>query len=185
MSFLFSLLGIGRMIRSGIGAGFAWATANVARMLAIGLALALAWGYVEHRSAAKWKRVLASTETAYRTAQMDAKRAQDALNARHIATNEAVNKGSTDDHAKGLDAARTAVADYTRMHPAPRCAPGQTKPATVSGDPGMAAGTSPETGMASIAVADLDTLAAGTVRAESCRAWGQSLIDAGLAVSGN
>lgn len=185
MSFLLSLLGIGRMIRSGVGAAFVWATANATRMLALALVCSLAWGWWGWHGKAKVEKVLASTETAYRTAQADAKLAQDALNARHVATNEAVNKGSTDDHAKGLDAARAAVADYARLHPAPRCASSQAQPSAVSGDTGVAVSASPETGMVAVTVADLDTLTAGTVRGDSCRAWGQSLIDAGLAVQGD
>jgi len=172
-------------IKKAIGTAFTWATANVARMLAIALACSLVWGWWGWHGKAKVAKVLDSTVTGYRNAQAEATRAQAELNARHVATNEAVNKGSTDDHAKGLDAARAAVADYARLHPAPRCASSQAQPAAVPGDTGVAAGASGETGMVAVTVADLDTLTAGTVRGDSCRAWGQSLIDAGLAVRGD
>ena len=168
-----------------IGGALSWATANATRMLAIGLALALAWAAIERHGKHKAQKVLASTEQAYRNAQADAAKAQAERDARQVATNEAVNKGSTDDHAKGLSAARDAVVAYARLHQAPRCASGQTKPVTVSADPGMDAGAGEAPGMASVTVADLDTLAAGTVRAESCRAWGAAMIDAGLAEAGD
>lgn len=164
-----------------IGAAFKWATANTRNMLIVALVAVSIWGWAGHHSAAKWKRVLASTEQAYRSAQADAKLAQDALNARQVATNEAVNKGSTNDNAKGLDAARTAVAAYARLHPAPRCEASQAKPAAVPANPGVDAGAGESPGMVAVAVADLDTLAAGTVRAESCRAWAAAMISAGLA----
>ena len=168
-----------------IGGAFTWATANATRMLAIGLALALAWGAIERHGKHKAQKVLASTEQAYRNAQADAAKAQAERDARQVATNEAVNKGSTDDNAKGLDAARSAVAAYARLHPAPRCAPGQAKPTAMHSDPGVDAGASGPPDMVAVTVADLDTLAAGTVRAESCRAWGAAMIDAGLAEAGD
>jgi hypothetical protein len=164
-----------------IGAAFAWATQSAALIFAIGMVFALAWGALERHGKHKAQKVLASTEQAYRNAQADAKLAQDALNARQVATNEAVNKGSTDANSKGLDAARTAVAAYARLHPAPRCEASQTKPAAVPANPGVDAGAGEGPGMVAVAVADLDTLAAGTVRAESCRAWAAALISAGLA----
>ena len=173
------------LISGKIMRAFTWATANAARMLAILLALAVLWAVVERNGRHKAERVLASTVTAYRNAQKDAELAQAALNARLVATNEAVNKGSTDDNAKGLSAARDAVAAYARLHPAPRCAPSQAKPTAMHSDPGVDAGTSGPPDMVTVAVADLDTLAAGTVRAESCRAWGAAMIDAGLAEAGD
>ncbi len=173
----FNLLGI----KSAIMRAFAWATQSAAHIFAVGMVFALAWGFVEHRNGAKLKRVIASTEQAYRNAQKDAEIAQAALNARQVATNTDVNKGSTDANAKGLDAARTAVADYARMHPAPRCAASQAKPATVPANPGMDAGSGDAPGMVAITLEDVNTLAAGTVRAESCRAWAAALISAGLA----
>lgn len=172
-------------IKKAIGGALTWATANATRMLAIALALALAWGAIERHGKHKAQKVLASTEQAYRNAQKDAELAQAALNARHVATNEAINKGSTDDNAKGLSAARTAVAAYASLHPPPRCPTGEAKPAAVPDNPGLDAGAGQASDLATVTVADLDTLATGTVRAESCRAWGQSLIDAGLAEAGD
>ena len=178
---------IGLAIRLALGGkalitrALSWATANATRMLAVALALALAWVAIERHGKHKAQKVLASTVNAWKAAEREATKLQAEKDARQVTTNEAVNKGSTDANDKGLDAARSAVAAYARLHPASRCASGQTKPVAVSADPGVDAGAGEAPGMASITVADLDTLAAGTVRAESCRAWGQSMIDAGLA----
>ena len=174
-----------QFITGGFSRALSWATANATRMLAIALALALAWGAIERHGKHKAQKVLASTEQAYRNAQADAAKARAERDARLVATNEAINKGSTNDNAKGLSAARSAVADYARMHQCPKGGPGHTDSAAVSDRAEMASGTSGETDLAAITVADLDALAAGTVRAESCRAWGQSLIDAGLAEVGD
>jgi hypothetical protein len=43
------------------------------------------------------------------------------------------------------------------------------------------AGPGPDPGMVAVTIEDVNTLAAGTVRAESCRAWAAALISAGLA----
>ena len=59
-----------------IGGALSWATANATRMLAIGLALALAWAAIERHGKHKAQKVLASTEQAYRNAQADAAKAQ-------------------------------------------------------------------------------------------------------------
>lgn len=180
------MIGIAWTLISGkIMRAFTWATANMARMLAILLALAVLWAVVERHGKHKAQKVLASTEQAYRNAQADAAKAQAERDARQVATNEAVNKGSTDDNAQRVYIARSAVAAYARLHPVNRCSPGETKPATVPSDPGVDAVPGDAPGMVAVTVADLNTLAAGTVRAESCRAWGQSMISAGLAEAGD
>lgn len=170
-----------QFLSGGFTRALSWATANTRNMLIVALVAVAAWGWLGHHNAAKWKRVLASTEQAYRNAQADAAKAKAARDKRQVATNTAVNKGSTDANAKGLDAARTAVAAYARMHPAPRCAASQASPAAVPANPGMDAENGGGSDMVTVTVADLDTLAAGTVRAESCRAWAAALISAGLA----
>jgi hypothetical protein len=133
----------------------------------------------------KSEKVLASTETAYRNAQADAELAQAALNARQIATNEAINKGSTDANTKGLATARTAVADYARLHTCPASEASGTTSAPVPVDSEVDVGTGETPGMVATSVTHLDWLAAGTVRAESCRALGQAWIDVGLGEVGD
>lgn len=67
-------------IRKAIANAFTWATANVARMLAIALALSLAWGAIERSGKHKAQRVLASTVTAWKAAEREATAAQIAAN---------------------------------------------------------------------------------------------------------
>jgi hypothetical protein len=133
----------------------------------------------------KTEKVLASTETAYRNAQADAELAQAALNARKVATNEAINKGSTDANAKGLVAASAAVAAYARLHTCPARETSRAASTPVPADPKVDVGTGEAPGMVATSVTHLDWLAAGTVRAESCRALGQAWIDAGLGEVGD
>ena len=180
------MLGIAlQFITGGFSRALSWATANATRMMAIALVAALAWGWLGWHGKAEWKDAAQVQKAAIIAAQAEAAAWQAARDARQVATNDAVNKGSTDDNAKGLSAARDAVAAYARLHQAPRYAPGQAKPTAMHSDPGVDALGSEGPAMASIAVADLDTLAAGTVRAESCRAWGAAMIDAGLAEAGD
>jgi hypothetical protein len=170
-----------QFLSGGFSKALSWITASARNILIVALVASLAWGWLGHRNAAKYKRVLASTEQAYRNAQADAAKAQQALNAAFSARSSTLAKESSHEHEKALSGARTAVADYARLHPAHRCAASQAKPAAVPVDPGLDAGPGPDPGMVAVAVADLDALAAGTVRAESCRAWGAALISAGLA----
>jgi len=67
-------------IKKAIGAVFTWATANMARMLAIMLALAVLWAVVERHGKHKAQRVLASTVTAWKAAEREATAAQIAAN---------------------------------------------------------------------------------------------------------
>jgi hypothetical protein len=170
-----------QFLTGGFTKALAWITASARNILIVALVASLAWGWVGWHGKAKSDRVLASTVTAWKAAEREATAAQIALNARQVATNEAVNKGSTDANTKGLDAARSAVAAYARLHPAPRCAASGTAPAAVPVDPGLDAGPGPDPGMVAVTIEDVNTLAAGTVRAESCRAWAAAMISAGLA----
>ena len=188
MTFLLSILGFGKMLRDWAGIALRWALTPLWHMLAVALAAALAWGWIEHHSVAKWKRALHSTEVSYASAQAEAKAAQDKLNLAISARYSTIAKESYHEHQIALAGAHSAVSAYAATHRVPAChggAPGGTKPAAVPDSSGLAAGTSGETGMVAVTSADLDQLAGNTVRAESCRAWGQSLIDAGLAISGD
>lgn len=166
-------------------AAFRWATQSAAHIFAVGMVFALAWGAIERHGKHKAQRVLASTIVAWKAAEREATAAQQALNAAFSERSSTLAKESSHEHEKALSGARSAVAAYARLHPAPRCASSETKPAAVSDSPGLDAGPGDAPAMASITVADLDTLAAGTVRAESCRAWGAAMIDAGLAEAGD
>lgn len=174
-------------IRKAIGRAFAWATQSAAHIFAIGMVFALVWGWLGHHKADKLAKVLASTEQAYRNAQADAKREQERLNLAISARYRAEAEKSSATHRIALDGAHRAVSDYANRMRCKADQGGGSGPGApaVPDSPGMAAGAGEASNLVAIALADLDTLAAGTVRAESCRAWGQSMIDAGLAEAGD
>jgi hypothetical protein len=87
---------------------------------------------------------------------------------------------ATDQHAADLDAiSRRALADRMRGQ-APRCASSGTVAAAVpdsaQGDPGS------DTGGVYFTAAEADLLRRHEVRSTACHAWGQALIEAGIAV---
>jgi hypothetical protein len=88
---------------------------------------------------------------------------------------------ATDQHAADLDAiSRRALADRVRAK-APRCASSGTVAATVpdsaQSDPGA------DTGGVYFTAAEADLLRRHEVRSTACHAWGQALIEAGVAVA--
>ncbi len=90
---------------------------------------------------------------------------------------------ATDKHAADLDAiSRRALADRMRAK-APRCASSGTVatalPIHPEGDPGA------DTGGVYFTAAEADLLRRHEVRSTACHAWGQALVDMGLAVSGD
>ena len=171
-----------------IARAWGWLTASTTHLLIAACAALAIWGYIGHHNAAKWHRVSESMKQAYAAAQADAVKAQAAADLATSARYSALAKESEHEHQIALEGAHSAVSAYAASHRVPSCPASQasgTKPAAVPGDSSLATGTGPETGMVAVSSADLDQLAAGTVRAESCRAWGQSLIDAGLGIAGD
>ena len=163
-----------------------WATSSVTHILAVALLAAVAWGWYGWHGKAKAEKVLASTVTGYRNAQAEATAAQNKLDLAISAATSAIAKESADDYPKARDDAHMAVIAYVGRMPA--CPARQTSEANAPAVPdnsgaSVDAGASPA--LAAITVADLDTLAGNTVRAESCRALGQAWIDAGVAVAGD
>lgn len=173
------------LVSSKVIGAFKWATQSAAHIFAVGMVFALAWGAIERHGKHKAQKVLASTVVAWKAAEREATAAQQALNAAFSERSSTLAKESSHEHEKALSGARSAVAAYARLHPAPQCATGEATAAAVPDNSGVDAGSGNAPAMASITVADLDTLAAGTVRAESCRAWGAAMIDAGIAEAGN
>ncbi len=87
---------------------------------------------------------------------------------------------ATDQHAADLHAiSRRALADRVRAK-APRCASGGAVAAALpdgaQGDPGA------DTGSVYFTAAEADLLRRHEVRSTACHAWGQALIEAGVAV---
>lgn len=181
------LLGFGKMLRDWAGIALRWALTPIWHMLAVALAAALAWGWIEHHSAAKWKRALHSTEQAYASAQAEAKAAQDKLNLAISARYSTIAKESDHEHQIALAGAHSAVSAYAATHRVPACpggAPSGTQPAAVPDSSGVAAGPGEASGLVAITGKQLDDFGENTMRAESCRALGQRWVDAGLAVVG-
>lgn len=79
MSFLLSLLGIGKMLREWAGIAFKWALASSTHLLMVACALLAAWGWIGWHKAHKAEKVLHSTEIA-RQADNDAWAAADKIN---------------------------------------------------------------------------------------------------------
>jgi len=101
-------------IRKAIGRAFAWATQSAAHIFAIGMVFALVWGYVEHRSAAKWKRVAESTFAA----QKAASEAQTAVNNVPAEKSAAIARKSNEEAPAYYAAAhRAAAANAVRLRP--------------------------------------------------------------------
>ena len=184
MSLLFSLLGFTRMLREWAGIALRWALTPIWHLLLVACVLLAGHDWLGWHGKAKAEKVLASTVIGYHNAQAEAKRQQDALNLAISARYSDLAKESDHDHQKALGDAHSAVVRYVSMHTCPASQASGTSAAAVSGDSGVAVGPGISSDMVAITVADLDQFAGNTVRAESCRAWGQSLIDAGLAVAG-
>ena len=179
-----NLLGIKNALFGAFGRAWNWITDSSVHLLIVAIAIVGIHDWLGWHEYHKCHRVSESMKQAYFSAQAEARRRQDALDAAHVQTNLAINKESTDAHAQASAGAHDAVIRYASLHPS-SCATSGPGAAAVSGDPKLAAGAGSEASMAAITVADLDQLAQGTVRAESCRAWGQSLVDSGLAVVGD
>ena len=87
---------------------------------------------------------------------------------------------ATDQHAADLDAiSRRALADRMRGQAA-RCASSGTVAAALPDDPTHDPGA--DTGGVYFTAAEADTLRRHEVRSTACHAWGEALIDAGVAV---
>lgn len=95
-------------------AAFKWATQSAARILAVLLALALTWGYIERHNAAKWKRVADSTFAA----QKSAGEAQSAVNHAPAERSAAIARKSNDEAPAYYTAVqRAASAHAVRLRP--------------------------------------------------------------------
>jgi len=134
--------------------------------------------------AAKWQYAHSAAVSAGRAGI----EAQKALNLAISARYSALERKSTDDYRPALESAHAAVVRYVAVNRVPECPASQASgpdTAAVPGDTPPPIGAGPASGLAAITLAELDDFAANTVRAESCRAWGQSLIDSGLAIAGD
>lgn len=160
-----------------------WATQSIAHMLAVALVCALAWGYVEHRAAAKWKRVLASTETAYRNAQVDAKLAQDALNSSISARYRAEAEKTDHVYQKARAGALSRADSYIRANRLRCPVAGGTGPASPAAESDSSSFPENAPADALVAVTERNVRACSIAAPYGMKAheWATGMVDAGLA----
>jgi len=100
-------------------AGLKWLFASKVNLLIGALIVALAWGWLGHRSAAKWERVAHSTETAWKAEQANVIAAQEQAKADQEAADKATTerysalaRESEHEHRNALEAARRSADAY-------------------------------------------------------------------------
>lgn len=174
------LLGLWRWLREGLSALLSLAGRYPLRAALIVALMACGWLWhgkgkaLAERDAARAD--LATIAAAQKAATERAKQAR--------ADAEKLTKDlahATDQHAADLDAiSRRALADRMRAK-APRCASSGPVTAAVPDDPARDPGA--DTGGVYFTAAEADTLRRHEVRSTACHAWGQALIDAGVAVA--
>ena len=190
MTFLLSLLGFTRTLREWATIALRWALTPLWHVLIVALAASLAWGAIERHGRLKAVKVLASTEQAYRTAQADAKAAQDAADLATAARYSALAKESEHEHQIAVAVVQSAADRYAMSHwvrPCPAAGSASSPGlASVPGDPPPSDSASGDAGLVALARPDYDKLTNGPPLQAAERGnflW--SLIDAGYAVIGD
>lgn len=182
------LLGAGKSL---VGKAFAWGTKSATHILIVALVAATVWGWLGHRSAAKWHRVADSTEIArkadrreYRAAQVQAEAAQIAANlATEAATARKARKADYDYQAALNDARGLAGAYASRMRVTAACRPARVAGAPAEDGPAPGGdGPGDGTDMVAVTREDFTTLTDNTIRLQAVHDWGQSLVKDGLAM---
>ena len=161
-----------------IGGALSWATANATRMLAIGLALALAWGAIERHGKHKAQKVLASTVTAWKAAEREATAAQLGANAAQQARWAQQAKGTDHDYQKArIDAdsrAERFISANRVRNACPRSASGSDPMPGTASAPGIdGAGEAPE--LVAVAPDDVRICTDNTLRLDAAREWALGL----------
>lgn len=175
-------------IKKAIGSALTWATANATRMLAIALALALAWGAIERHGKHKAQKVLASTEQAYRNAQKDAKLAQEALNSSISARYRAEAEKTDHGYQKARAGALSRADSYIRANRVQPCVASPSRRSDSAAESGFTQGgdgADQPAILVSVRPDDIRICTDNTERLAAVREWGQSMIDAGLAEAGD
>ena len=182
------LLGAGKSLA---GKAFAWVTKSTVHILIVALVAVAVWGWLGHRSAAKWHRVADSTEIArkadrreYHAAQKEAEAAQIAAN---LATEDhygAIAEEADNAYQTALNDARGLAGAYaSRMRVTAACRPARVAGAAAEdGAPEDRDGTSGGPDMVAVSREDFTTLTDNTIRLQAVHDWGQSLVKDGLAL---
>lgn len=185
-------LAIKLFLRGTLGKAWGWLSASSVHLLLAALAIALAWGAIEHHSAAKWHRALKSTETAYKSAQAEAKRAQDASDMATAARYANLAKESEHEHANAVAVVQSAADRYAASHTVARlCRPAASGtsgagPPDLSGNPPPSDSSSGSADMVAVTRPDFDSLTKGPpLQATERGNFLSALIDAGYAIVGD
>lgn len=182
------LLGAGKSL---VGKAFAWVTKSTTHILIVAIVAVAVWGWLGHRSAAKWHRVADSTEIArkadrreYQAAQKEAEAAQIAANKATEARYSAIAKEADNDYQTALNDARGLAGAYaSRMRVTAACRPARVAGAAAQdGAPEDRDGPGEDTDLIAVTRDDFTTLTDNTIRLQAVHDWGQSLIKDGLAL---
>lgn len=182
------LLGAGKSL---VSKAFAWVTKSATHILIVAIVAVAVWGWLGHRSAAKWHRVADSTEIArkadrreYHAAQKEAEAAQIAANLVTEAATARKARKADNDYQTALNDARGLAGAYaSRMRVTAACRPARVAGAAAEdGAPEDRDGTSDGPDLIAVSREDFTTLTDNTIRLQAVHDWGQSLVKDGLAL---
>lgn len=167
-----------QMITGGFRKALGWATSSVTHILAVALLAALVWGWLGHRNAAKWEKVLRSTEVAMRAAEREATANQIAANQAQEARWAAQSRKVDHDYQTALDRSQRAADSYiaanrVQRHGASCPGGGDTVPRADTA--GSADSASAEAEMVTVTPDDIKICTANTERLSSARDWALGL----------
>ena len=182
------LLGAGKSL---VGKAFAWVTKSTAHILIVALVAVAVWGWLGHRSAAKWHRVADSTEIArkadrreYQAAQKEAEAAQIAANLATEARYSAIAKETNHDYQIALGDAQRRASDYIsrmRIKTLDRSPRAAFTAATDNG-PGVPSDPAANSELVAVKPDDINACTVDHEYALGAYKWGQSLVKDGLAL---
>jgi type II secretory pathway pseudopilin PulG len=144
------------------------------------MVLALLWGWIGHHNAAKYKRVLASTEQAYRNAQEDAKAAQIAANLAAEARYRSKANETDSDYRKALDGANSRSERFISANRVRACPTGQASrsDSAAQGNSAQGAdGAGEPAVMVAVKPEDINICTENTTRLQAAREWALGLAD--------
>jgi hypothetical protein len=166
-----------QFITGGFTKVLAWITASACNILIVALVAVAIWGWIGHHNAAKYKRVLASTEQAYRNAQADAKAAQIAANLAAEARYRSKADESDQTYRKALEGANSRAERFIAANSVRRpvaCGTGPAPAPAEGGSPGVPEVTSPGPVVA-VEPVDIRTCTADYEYALAAHKWALSL----------
>jgi len=166
----------GKIVRA-----FAWATQSLTHILIVALVASLAWGWLGHHNAAKWRKVLASTVIAWKAAEREATAAQIAANSAQQARWAQQARNVDDDYQKARVDADSRSERFIRSGGL-RCPANPRSPG--GGDPVQS--PNPATGidgageapvLVAVAPDDVRICSENTTRLQAAREWALALDD--------